>query len=55
MGKLRYLALGTVAALASLAVVGSANALTVTVWGGFGNPDPGTGVNRAQDRQESGS
>jgi hypothetical protein len=52
----RTLALGAAAAIASLAAVSSAQAgYLVNVWGGYNdpaghvNPDPGTGVNGAQD------
>jgi hypothetical protein len=61
MGKYRTLAFGAAAALASLAAVGSAQAFTVDVWGGFNtpagnaNPSPGVGVNGAQDPAPSGS
>jgi hypothetical protein len=63
MGKYRTLAFGAAAALASLAAVGSAQAFTVDVWGGFNtpagtvNPSPGipASVNGAQDPAPSGS
>jgi hypothetical protein len=37
MKKLKYAAFGSVAAIASIATIGAAQALTVTVWGGYGN------------------
>ncbi len=42
MGKSRYLVLGAAAAVASLAAINAAQAVTVTVWGGYDNA---TGTN----------
>jgi hypothetical protein len=56
----RILTLGATAAIAGLAAVSSAQAVTVDVWGGFNspggivNPSPGTGVDGAQDPAPSG-
>ena len=63
MGQYRTLAFGVAAALVSLAAVGSAQAFTVDVWGGFNtpagtvNPSPGVpaSVNGAQDPAPTGA
>jgi PEP-CTERM motif len=63
MGQNRTLAFSVAAALASLAAVGSAQALTVEVWGGYNtpngtvNPSPGVPatVNGAQDPAPTGA
>ena len=49
MKKLKYVAFGAAAAMASIATFSAAQALTVTVWGGYGQTNPSTGPDGAQN------